>query len=490
MQREGTALSLGASGRRLALCLCLGLCLASKEATRYTAVWYFDAKSPGTLGAILVFCALALAGVALADSRLPVRLRGAARAAACALLTAFQTFGLVVHALQGYGLAFAPWVDVLAWLGKDGALVLLALYSASLLGRGSAGAVGLLGSGIVIAGCVQILLCFVQVDAARVFVCLLPLAALGCWVAGTRGAGPADLSQVDGAQAARPQGEGARAEAKELFRSCLYVFFVSVLLMCSYANWRVEQDGGMASLLIQLTSGAGLLMGGAALWAGRGILGERPAFLACRDVAFPAALAAVYLSTLFSGPGASLPVLLFDIAYAIILAIIWLEPLHGARGLGVPVWLCAGFLSYKAGWYVGVLTLATLQVPWLATATTVCALTALMALTVAQFVARSRERQQEGPATLPTERDYFALACAKVQDDFGLTAREMDVFGLLARGRTSAYIQKALSISDGTARTHISHIYKKLGVKSQQALLDVVEETMATLAGEESTDVL
>lgn len=203
-----------------------------------------------------------------------------------------------------------------------------------------------------------------------------------------------------------------------------------------------------------------------------------------RDVAFPAALAAVYLSTLFSGPGASLPVLLFDVAYAIILAIVWLEPLHGVRSLGVSVWLCAGFLAYKAGWYVGVLTLATLRVPWLATATTVCALAALMALTVAQLAARSRERQQERPVAAPAERDYFALACAKVQDDFGLTAREMDVFGLLARGRTSAYIQKVLSISGGTARTHISHIYKKLGVKSQQALLDVVEETMAGLAGE------
>ena len=203
-----------------------------------------------------------------------------------------------------------------------------------------------------------------------------------------------------------------------------------------------------------------------------------------RDVAFPAALAAVYLSTLFSGPGASLPVLLFDVAYAIILAIVWLEPLHGARSLGVSAWLCAGFLAYKAGWYVGVLTLATLRVPWLATATTVCALAALMALTVVQLAARNRERRQEGPVAAPAERDYFALACAKVQDDFGLTAREMDVLGLLARGRTSAYIQKALSISDGTARTHISHIYKKLGVKSQQALLDVVEETMADLAGE------
>lgn len=109
------------------------------------------------------------------------------------------------------------------------------------------------------------------------------------------------------------------------------------------------------------------------------------------------------------------------------------------------------------------LGLATLRVPWLATATTVCALAVLMALTVVQLAARSRERRQEGPVAAPVERDYFALACAKVQDDFGLTAREMDVFGLLARGRTSAYIQKALSISDGTARTHIPTSTKSSG---------------------------
>ena len=129
------------------------------------------------LGAILVYCALALAGVALADSRLPVRLRGTARAAACASFTAFQTFGLVVHALQGCGLAFAPLVNALAWLGKDGALVLLALYSASLLERGSAGAVGLLGPGIVIAGCVQILLCEQCPKCALGTVLLPPLRA-------------------------------------------------------------------------------------------------------------------------------------------------------------------------------------------------------------------------------------------------------------------------------------------------------------------------
>ena len=232
---------------------------------------------------------------------------------------------------------------------------------------------------------------------------------------------------------------------------------------------RVEVGGVLEELLV----GAALAVAVVLLDRGHEVdeaevlrdLGQRVGLegSALLDVAFPAALAAVYLSTLFSGPGASLPVLLFDVAYAIILAIVGLEPLHGARGLGVSVWLCAGFLAYKAGWYVGVLTLATLRVPWLATATTVCALAALMALTVVQFVARSRERQQEGPVAAPAERDYFALACAKVQDDFGLTAREMDVFGLLARGRTSAYIQKALSISDGTARPHISHIYKKLG---------------------------
>ena len=37
-----------------------------------------------------------------------------------------------------------------------------------------------------------------------------------------------------------------------------------------------------------------------------------------------------------------------------------------------------------------------------------------------------------------------------------------------------------LGMSDATVKTHIAHIYRKLGVNTQQALLDVVEDEVRT----------
>ena len=47
---------------------------------------------------------------------------------------------------------------------------------------------------------------------------------------------------------------------------------------------------------------------------------------------------------------------------------------------------------------------------------------------------------------------------------------------LLARGRNARHIAESLVISDGTARTHIMHIYQKMEINSQQSLMDRVEE--------------
>lgn len=58
---------------------------------------------------------------------------------------------------------------------------------------------------------------------------------------------------------------------------------------------------------------------------------------------------------------------------------------------------------------------------------------------------------------------------------YGLSARETEVFALLARGRNRTYISKTLFVSDNTTRTHMKNIYRKLGVHSQQELIDLVE---------------
>ncbi len=50
-----------------------------------------------------------------------------------------------------------------------------------------------------------------------------------------------------------------------------------------------------------------------------------------------------------------------------------------------------------------------------------------------------------------------------------LTEREREVLGLLVDGLVVSQIAKEMGVSDGTIRTHIQHLFQKLGVHSQLA---------------------
>lgn len=67
--------------------------------------------------------------------------------------------------------------------------------------------------------------------------------------------------------------------------------------------------------------------------------------------------------------------------------------------------------------------------------------------------------------------------CAAIGAAAGLTEREQEIFEYLARGRNVRFIQDELTVSYNTVKTHVSHIYAKLGVHSHQELIDLVERT-------------
>ena len=52
---------------------------------------------------------------------------------------------------------------------------------------------------------------------------------------------------------------------------------------------------------------------------------------------------------------------------------------------------------------------------------------------------------------------------------YGLTARELEVVGLLCCGRTNREIGECLHISRATVKTHLIHIFQKLGVETRSA---------------------
>lgn len=74
-----------------------------------------------------------------------------------------------------------------------------------------------------------------------------------------------------------------------------------------------------------------------------------------------------------------------------------------------------------------------------------------------------------------TDVPFFERRCDEVAAQHALSAREREVFCLLARGRNSRFIQDELVVSYNTVKAHVRHIYTKLGVHTQQELINMVE---------------
>jgi DNA-binding CsgD family transcriptional regulator len=82
---------------------------------------------------------------------------------------------------------------------------------------------------------------------------------------------------------------------------------------------------------------------------------------------------------------------------------------------------------------------------------------------------RAREHEVANDASTQKKCENIGRIC-------GLTAREMEVLHLLARGRSVPHICEELVIAQGTAKHHVSSIYRKIGIYDRQSLHDVIEQ--------------
>lgn len=103
------------------------------------------------------------------------------------------------------------------------------------------------------------------------------------------------------------------------------------------------------------------------------------------------------------------------------------------------------------------------------------------------FVTVSRAPLTQEPAAKPANGNdavrgggRFRGKCKTVANTFLLSRRETEILFFLAKGHNAAYIQEKLYISEGTAKTHIRHIYRKCDVHNQQDLMRMVEDAQPT----------
>lgn len=83
-----------------------------------------------------------------------------------------------------------------------------------------------------------------------------------------------------------------------------------------------------------------------------------------------------------------------------------------------------------------------------------------------------------GPDTEVRPASVDPVAC--MSDRYGLT-RETEALGLWGFGYGSKYIEEKLCISPATVKTHVRHIYDKVGVRSRPELMVCMEKVSADL---------
>lgn len=81
--------------------------------------------------------------------------------------------------------------------------------------------------------------------------------------------------------------------------------------------------------------------------------------------------------------------------------------------------------------------------------------------------------EEDTPASAAiVKRQELASRCSDLAKQGGLSPREEEVLLLLAQKKTVGSIERELFISNGTAKTHIRHIYRKLNVHSRDELVE------------------
>ncbi len=146
-----------------------------------------------------------------------------------------------------------------------------------------------------------------------------------------------------------------------------------------------------------------------------------------------------------------------------------------ANGVGV-------FIGFELGYLCNMLLVAHPEVAAAVTSAAVLALFAYALTGLRGFSFAETIRGVEPAAPLPSpepavpsREQSLDASCDRLSAERGLTEREREVLGMLARGHNGYRIRDELTLSYNTVKTHVKRIYRKLDVHSQQELIDLVD---------------
>lgn len=158
--------------------------------------------------------------------------------------------------------------------------------------------------------------------------------------------------------------------------------------------------------------------------------------------------------------------------------LVWMAFLDCVQRTQMPPWRIRGLMVLSET----VCTVATMSMLPDGVNSSVVVMVFLYAMVAALLVL---EKADGTPSTSPRTMDETpaAIADARASEEaarafaghYGLSPREQDVLLLLLAGRTRAEVGAETGLADGTVRTHVTNIHKKVGVHSREELVERFE---------------
>lgn len=259
-----------------------------------------------------------------------------------------------------------------------------------------------------------------------------------------------------------------------------YLLALSAVILCSVALGTLSivaqgKNVPFPNISLQLFSMMGTLLAAVILVA---LCGNNPSERASKMISFslPILLGGFLLLPFCTTNTVSYPFVVIMVGYfwLMVTVVLSFSSMAHVVGLSRAVMIVSPFLADAVGKSIGN-ALALVVGLFHAESTDIyrvaIILVALVAFAVGFLLTRSMK--QLGKENKKTETSPKALE--DLIHLYGLTPREGEILSHVLSRQTPAEIADDLFISVGTVRTHIHSVYKKMGVSSRRALLDLVD---------------
>lgn len=193
------------------------------------------------------------------------------------------------------------------------------------------------------------------------------------------------------------------------------------------------------------------------------------------QIVFPTlAFGFAMIPLLFSGIYLAFPIVLASLAY--FYGLLWFFITLSAQNSKMqPTRLTAlVFSCLQGGQLVGILIVSFDVIP--PTILANLATLMLFATVIITILFFSQQKKRESEMMMRAQQFGFESQCHRISEQYGFTPREQEIHRLLALGLSPKQIEKGLVLSPNTVKTHVRHIYEKLGVHSREEFRELLKD--------------